>query len=114
MNTNANTEPQAVDDLDRLLGSYFKQQLPHPWPQAPSVSLSTIQPATATTSTMARPGDSLKRSRLVLAASVAILLGGCWLLSGQLSNGKARTNNPLENGTANTKYLKDLGKAPGK
>jgi hypothetical protein len=55
------------DDLDGLLRDYFEAELPAPWPgfQPPAVR----QPAP-------RPRWQRVRSRLSLAASVALLLGG--------------------------------------
>lgn len=65
---------QPSDSLDGLLRKFFRSQLPHPWP-APR-GLSSIS------SCQRRPtvGQSLMRSRWALAASVALLLFGSFLL----------------------------------
>jgi len=70
---------QPGDELDGLLRKFFKSQLPHPWPapQVPSsVTPSQLRPAS---------GRSLTRSRWALAASVALLLFGSWLLPNRFS-----------------------------
>ena len=62
--------PERVDDL---LSDFFKSKLRQPWPAAPSVL--SAEPSTRRT---AVPSN---RARYTLAASVAILLGVCWLFS---------------------------------
>ncbi len=61
---------QPGDDLDRLLRTFLRSQLPYPWPPPPVASCQH------------RPADgrNLIRSRWSLAASVALLLVGSWLL----------------------------------
>jgi len=71
------TVPPA-DDLDQLLGDFFRSEMPDPWPAAP-VPLSRVL------SLPPRPRSwrlRLTRSRLALVASVAVLLGGALLLGG--------------------------------
>jgi hypothetical protein len=65
---------QPGDDLDGLLRKFLQSQLPKPWP--PPRLPSTV------TSSQRRPsnGKNLMRSRWALAASVALLLVGSWLL----------------------------------
>jgi len=91
--TNSHTSDERVD---RLLGDYFKAQLPRKWPPAPRTD--AARPANTTSSSAAR-------SRWALAASVAVLLGGCWYLSGHLGDGHARKGPGLEGGTAQTPSL---------
>jgi hypothetical protein len=63
----------AADDLDGLLRQFFQAQLPDPWPK---LRLSDEPPAGV------RPGRwTLLRSRLALAASIALLVGGQVLLA---------------------------------
>jgi len=68
------------DEMDRILSSFFKAQMPAQWPDAPSVSASrssaTIVPATERST-----APMFTSSRVSLAASVAILIGSCWYLS---------------------------------
>jgi hypothetical protein len=69
-----NSEP---DKFDRLLTQFFRAELPATWPKAPR---------TRSKSSLARPGaDPLSHSRFVLAASIAAILIGGWLLAGRLS-----------------------------
>jgi hypothetical protein len=57
------------DKLDQAFSAFFQAELTRrPWPPAP-------RPATP------RGPAATDHSRLVLAASVAVLLGGCWALS---------------------------------
>src|SRR5262249_38596965 len=96
-----NSHP-SEERVDRLLGDYFKAQLPTKWPAAPRISLA--RPANTAT-------NSAARSRWALAASVAVLLGGCWYLTGHLTDGKAHKGPGLEGGTADSKAnLKGLEK----
>jgi hypothetical protein len=65
------------DGLDNLLKSFYRAQMPDPWPamEAPAerrVFLATFAPP--------RRRQSLLRSRLALAASLALLVGGSWWL----------------------------------
>lgn len=63
------------DKLDHAFSAFLKTEMNrHPWPTAP-------QPLAASRGQERRPSDSTAHSRLVLAASVAIFLGGCWVLS---------------------------------
>ena len=93
------------DGLDRLLGDYFKDQLPKRWPAPPRTG--SIRPANRRAEPVT---DTLSPSRWALAASVVLLLGGCWCVSHQSADGQPRTNSSLENSTANLKIVKDLGK----
>jgi len=76
------------DGLDNLLRAFFQAELPAPWPDAPVPPTAPGRPALLTLRT---PSPSvqvpprvrlLTRSRLALAASVALMLGGAWILSG--------------------------------
>jgi hypothetical protein len=66
------------DDLDGLLGTYFRAEVPHPWPE--------LEPPvfTSVPSTRVAFWRGIKRSHLALAASVALLIGGSLLFSGKL------------------------------
>jgi hypothetical protein len=95
---------QPGDELDNLLRAYFQSEMPDPWPaleigmgsadaEVP-IRLSLL-PAADEPSEESEPepvvrasfpGGSLSRSRLALAASVALLVSGSLFLSGQLPN----------------------------
>ncbi len=98
-NATQNRQPEAVD---RLLGDYFKSQMPKQWPAAPRAG--GARPA-ATPAT-----DTLTPSRWALAASVALLIGGGWFVTQFADNGKSKTTTNFEKGEADVKHLKDLGK----
>ena len=60
--------PRAADDLDDVLRAFFRAQLPNPWPAAPLPAASATRRGTRR--------SVLRRSRLALAASVALLVAG--------------------------------------
>jgi hypothetical protein len=62
--------PLSTDDVDGVLRTFFKAQTPAPWPKAPAVVAKTAK------------GWPMMRSRLALAASVALLALGLSLVSG--------------------------------
>jgi hypothetical protein len=116
-----------VDDLDRLLGEFFKSQLKQPWPAAPVVMTTAIEPSVlaatrapevaAPRNQPAASRDPGSRARYTLAASVALLLGTGWFLSNGFQPGErpapsAPTNSTpgmLGGGTAgNPEALKNL------
>lgn len=97
----ANLPPEGVD---RLLGEYFKSQLPKEWPAAPKMG--SVKPSQKNGPVL----DTMTASRWALAASVMCLLFGCWYVSSQSDNGKPRNSTDLEGSTANAKILKDMGK----
>ncbi len=99
-NATQNRQPEAVD---RLLGDYFKAQMPKQWAAPrPAGARPAAAPAT----------DTLTPSRWALAASVALLIGGGWFVTQFADNGKPKNTTNLDDGTANVKHLKDLGKKP--
>lgn len=68
--SSVSNDPDAVDAIWR---HYFKSEMPNPWPEAPQPSVVTRRRS------VVAPGLS---SRLALAASVAVILFGCWMLAG--------------------------------
>ncbi len=71
---------QPADDLEGLLRAFYRSQMPQPWP---SPQLPRFRPAP--TPRPAPSGRPLSRSRLVLAASVALLLLGSLCLPGRFT-----------------------------
>jgi hypothetical protein len=69
------TQAGNPDDIDRLLGDFFRGEVPQHWPAAPLPRQAAV---------FVRPTTSQYGGRLALAASVAALLLGGWLLSGRL------------------------------
>jgi hypothetical protein len=92
---------QSPDGLDRLLSDYFKSKMKQPWPSAPIIDQSEPSaPVAARNTPPLRVGDRGTRARVTLAASVALLLGTCWYLSGdRQSNNRGIGNKPAANGT---------------
>jgi hypothetical protein len=94
---NLNTRGGPPDDLDRLLGRFFKAQVPHPFPavRVPEPAQPAVRASAA--------GDSGYRSRLTLAVSAALLLGGGLYLSGQFAPAPQQNQGLNEKATANEK-----------
>lgn len=94
---------ESLENLDRMLSTYFKAELPKTFPPL-STRADYPQPVRAN-------GErNHSRSRWALAASVAMLLGGCWYLSGQM--GSTTTERPnYGKGDLNAKMPKELLKA---
>ena len=67
------------EDLDRRLRALFRAQMPHPWPPAPATS---SRPAAPPPAAKPRTRWPLLRTRLALAASVALLVTGLLFLAG--------------------------------
>ena len=103
------------DELDRLLGDYFKSRMPRPWPAAPATG--SAEPARTAVPAFADAGN---RARLTLAASFALVFGGYLVLSsgwqpadrsGAPKPGAAPTPGMLNEGTATMPdELKEHGK----
>jgi hypothetical protein len=105
MNTQHNF-PNTGDEVDRLLSSFYRSETPTKWPAAPRPWAEKARTQVASSSNPA------SRSRWALAASVAILVGGCWYLSSNMTNGKQRPDRNFDGGEANKKHIDDLSKKP--
>jgi hypothetical protein len=74
-------------DVDQLLRAFYRAEMPNPWPafrmpaEAPPVLPFPAAPVRRT---------FVSRSRLALAASVALLVGGLWALSGKFGGDAPR------------------------
>ena len=102
MNTRIPNRPD--DDLDRMFRAYYQAELPARWPAAPRPWAESPSPAAESNR------DPASKSRWALAASVAMLLGGCWYLGTHTTSGTSRTGFDLKGGEANVKHVKDIGK----
>jgi hypothetical protein len=78
---------QPADDLEQLLFGFFRQEMPNPWPNVPAVEERPVLklPEPPTVRPLPRPAASW-RHRLALAASVALLITGPFLLSGRFAD----------------------------
>jgi hypothetical protein len=83
---NANDRFPTEHGVDRLLSAFFKAELPDPFPMMKAPARAEL-PMPANTNSLSRDErrTAISNSRLSLAASVALILGGCWYLSGQIS-----------------------------
>ncbi|MBL8797324.1 MAG: hypothetical protein JNM56_25710 [Planctomycetia bacterium] len=101
---NLNQGGRTPDDLDGLLRSFFRSEMPDPWP--------TMKAPAAETPTLG--WWSRSRSRLALAASVALLLIGSWLLSGSAPQYTAPVVNGPRDTSSGTADQSDLNGIRGK
>jgi hypothetical protein len=85
----APTDGLPLEDLDHQLRAFFRSEMPSPWP-----------PLKAPVTLTARRSEGiLPTSRLALAASIAALLLGGWLIGNRLP-GLPGPVGSLDNGTA--------------
>lgn len=84
------------DDIDGLLRAFFRAELPDPWPVLKSPAADENPVAVRKTGRT----WSMMRSRLALAASIGLLLIGCWFLSGLGVGRPAPEVGPIPEGTA--------------
>jgi hypothetical protein len=98
------------DELDGLLSSWFRTQMPNPWPSL-DLPEEAVLPMPRRAS---HPWASL-RSRLALAASVALMLVAPWLLSGRFQEIASPGSFGHSNFTADTRNndLHGLRTRPG-
>src|SRR5258708_1695019 len=83
MNRVAPSPVSPGDDLDVLLGAFFKSEMPAPWPAfTRSASARTLPLPPRRTAPLRRLAFN---SRLSLVASVAFLLLAAWLLTGKFA-----------------------------
>lgn len=101
MNRAAPSRIPPGDDLDVLLGTFFKGEMQAPWPAfKPPVRARTLPlPANRPAS----PNRFAFGSRFSLVASVALLLLAAWLLSGKFTAPDGTPLPGLNPGTANRK-----------
>lgn len=77
-------QPTPTPDLDRLLSAFYQSELPNPWPRlrCPRPPAPLTASAASATPTRKRSANPMRQSQFALAASVVMLLGSCWYLSG--------------------------------
>ncbi len=129
MNRMVPTSGQPGDEVDALLTAFYRKEMPAPWPAfRPPASRAGTAPLQAPPPLpLRRPGPSLSparglsfgRSRLALAASVALIVFGTWCVPGLLPGHGARLASdsksvPIDakQGTAKTTGLDELLVAP--
>jgi hypothetical protein len=99
------------DELDGLLSAYFRAEMPNPWPAVAVPETSEGSKAPVVLDLPAEPAPqepswSLFRSRLALAASVALLIAGSFFLGGRF------TDDPSLNGSAGKAEKRNYGTLP--
>jgi len=91
----------SCDDLDGLLRSFFRAEMPEPWPALELPAEETILPLPA----RPRPHRwKTFRARFALAASVAFLLACAWLIGNSLGAGSraGSASNPSDSASVPT------------
>jgi hypothetical protein len=105
-----NANDQISTDVDKTLSAFFKAEMPDPFPdlKLPAATKRADMPMPVSGTRERQP---IYKSRVALAASVALLLGGCWYLSGQI--GKAPDRPTVDNkvGGDNAKLPKAIQNA---
>lgn len=107
-----NTTPTSAappDNLDRLFSEFFKAEMKHPWPKAPSTApaarpaepseLAALRAAGSSRNEpapAAKGRDHTARARFTLAASVALALGATWFLSNGFEPAARQGNAPAQ------------------
>jgi hypothetical protein len=95
-------------DLDHMLSSFFKSELPNPFPPLNLPARAELPMPVATMPTRERRMNTI-RAKLSIAVSVALLIGGCWYLSGRMSDAPEQAK--IGKGIDNAKMPKELKKA---
>lgn len=97
---NANDQLPGGADIDRLLATFFKSELPDPFPEMklPAARVAELPMPAAPRPAAPERRPVLTKSRFSLAVSVALLLGGCWYLSGHIGDAPANRPTPGKNG----------------
>jgi hypothetical protein len=95
------------DELDVLLGSFFKGEMPDPWPACrPAEEKQTLalngRAAISRRQSLAPPMSRMLLSRLALAASIGLLLVAGLLLGGKLTPTRNTALPPLVSPEADT------------
>ena len=105
---NASDQYQKEPDLDRMLSAFFKSEMPDPFPRLKLPATQSNMPMAVGGHLGERNASALK-SRLSLAASVALLVGGCLYISSQVGAPAERPT--AGKGELSAKIPKDLLKA---
>jgi hypothetical protein len=93
--------PLPDGELEHLLSAFYKSELPDPFPslQAPTPLVERAYPEQAEPFAPAGGRRAPVASRVALAASVAVLFGSCWYLSGtRPEEGPAHDGNLINSG----------------
>jgi hypothetical protein len=103
------TQLQTTPDFDRMLSAFFKAELPDPFPGLNLPERAEL-PMPAPSKRMESPRSLIVQSRLSLAASVALVIGGCWYLSSHI--GEAPAEHPMfDKNTFKAEIPKEIRKA---
>ncbi len=94
------------DNLDNLLRAFFQAEMPHAWPAVEVPSRPVLLAADPPEEQPTRPAaGSLGKSRLALAASIALLISGPLFLGTALRETEPGNPVPQGSGTAQKEKL---------
>ncbi len=96
-------------DVDRLLSDFFKSELPDPFPPMKLPVRAELPMPVATREPARERRANTTRAKLSIAVSVALLIGGCWYLSGRMSDAPEQAK--IGKGIDNAKMPKEIKKA---
>ncbi len=109
------------DELDVLLGNFFKGEMPQPWPalqppESPRLLSLNGRAVSFRPSSSRSPARRMLLSRIALAASVALLLIAGWFLGGAFNQSHSPALPSLHNGDAkrDVRFPPVVPDAPGK
>ncbi len=101
--------------IDEMLSAFFKAEMPKQWPaldlQTSEIRSGMPVPASmfAGQTTPAQHIVTSNKSRVALAVSAALILGGFWYLSDRFDHHVAKPGVQVGNGSANLKTLQKYG-----
>jgi hypothetical protein len=95
--------PDAPHELDGLLRAFYRSEMPEPWPTMLAPLVTPAQSDPTSTSWWAQ-----SRSRLALAASVALLMVACWWMTARTPIYTTPVMLPSGAGDAGTNERKEM------
>jgi len=102
-----------LPDLDKMLSAFFKSEVPSPFPGVrPLLSKARMDmPMPASSAKADQEHLLISKSRISLAVSVALLLGGCWYLSSHMGDAPDRPGAAKGSGDGNATMPKAIRNA---
>jgi hypothetical protein len=113
--------PPSDGDIDTLLSAFFRAEMPDPWPTLRAPAGPRVTPALPVRPSAPPPRRrTLVRSRLALAASVALLVAGALFRAGRPDEALPRAADPGDvsppsaNAEVNPRAVKPAARQAGK
>jgi hypothetical protein len=112
--------PPSDGDIDTLLSAFFRAEMPDPWPSLEAPARPRVAPVPVRPSAPPPRRRTLVRSRLALAASVALLVVGALFRAGRPDEALPRAvepgdvSPPSANADVNPRAVKPAARPAGK